>query len=161
MKFASLLLALGLSTLPLAAFSQPGISNDEQMVLRQIETDQRAVYAINMDLTDDESRAFWPIYDEYEAAMKKVIRQRVTLLNQYADRYRTLSEADAADMLSKIWQVEYQALRIRETFAKKMQKVLPDSKALRYVQIQARIDNVLLGGLMERVPLAQPAPRGK
>lgn len=35
-------------------------------------TGKRAVYVQVLGLTDEESRAFWPVHDEYEAKVKKV-----------------------------------------------------------------------------------------
>ena len=48
----------------------PGSPADEQILLKQVNTDKKAVYAANLGLTEEESAKFWPIYNEYEAKMK-------------------------------------------------------------------------------------------
>lgn len=155
MKIAMLLLALATIGAPCVAQTQDTTAVDQQVVLARLATNQRAVYALNLGLTDGESKAFWPIYDKYEADIKKVTDQRLELLNEYAGKYRTLSDTDAEAMLARIWSSEHEALRVRQKYAKQVQKVLPGVKALRYVQLQARIDNLLLGRVMSQVPLAQ------
>jgi hypothetical protein len=155
MKYlARLLLALVALGGHWTAHAQDRTTADQQIVLKQLQTEQRAIYASNLGLTDEESRAFWPIYDEYETAIKKVIDARVELLNDYAARYRTLSDEEARAMLGRIWQAEQDALKIRRRYSSKVRAVLPGAKALRYVQLQARIDNVLMGRILSLVPLA-------
>lgn len=154
MKAAALALVLLLIAHPCAADIRNRTEVDQQIVIKQIASDQRAVYALNLGLTDAESRVFWPIYDEYEAAIKKVTDQRLELLNAFADKRSNLTDVDAESMLARFWKSEQESLRIRQRYAEKVQRVLPGVKALRYVQVQARIENALLGRVISLVPLA-------
>ena len=56
-----------LAAMPQLAVSAEGIKADEQILLQQVMSDRRAVYAANLGLTDSECRACWPFYDVYEA----------------------------------------------------------------------------------------------
>jgi hypothetical protein len=157
MRFVPLSIAIALATVasPGPLHAQGSVKADEQIILRQIQTDRRAVYAMNLELTDQESKAFWPVYDEFEAAMKKVTDARLELLNQYASRYDALNEADAKQMLDRRMQLDKEAFTLRQKYAKKVQQVLPSVKALRYVQLQDRIDNILAGNMYSLIPLAR------
>ena len=159
MRFASLAVALAF-----AAFSSPqlaqaqqddGTKADEQIVIKQIQTDRRAVYAQNLELTDAESSAFWPVYDEFEAEMKKITDARLELLDQYADKYDAMDDATAKQMLGRRLQLDKEAFELRQKYAKKVEKVLPSVKVLRYVQLQDRIDNILAGNMYSLIPLAR------
>ena len=155
MRIATLALVLATIATPCLAQTPERRRSEEEISLRQLDTSQRAVYALNLGLTDAEGTRFWPIYDQYEAEIKRVTDERVELLNDFADRYQTLTDADAEAMLARIWRAERDALRTRQKYAVKVQKVLPAVKALRYVQLQARIDNQLLGRFMSLIPLAR------
>ena len=157
MRFVPLAFAVVLATVasPELAQAQDSVKADEQIILRQIQTDRRAVYAMNLELTDQESKAFWPVYDEFEAAMKKVTDARLELLNQYAAKYDALNDADAKQMLGRRMQLDKEAFALRQKYAKKVQQVLPSVKALRYVQLQDRIDNILAGNMYSMIPLAR------
>jgi hypothetical protein len=155
MRFASFALALAMLADPHVALAQDSVKADEQILIKQIQTDRRAVYAQNLGLTDDESKAFWPIYDEYEAAMKKVTDARLELLDQYAARYDALTDADAKDMLATRNKLDTEAFTLRQKYAKKVQQAIPSVKALRYVQLQDRIDNVIAGNLYTLIPIAR------
>ena len=157
MRFVSLAIAIAAAAVatPGPAAAQEGVKADEQIIIRQIQTDRRAVYAQNLELTEQESKAFWPIYDEFEGAMKKITDARLELLNQYAEKYDALGEADAKQMLGRRLELDKQAFALRQKYAKKVQQVLPSVKALRYVQLQDRIDNILAGNMYSLIPLAR------
>ena len=155
MRFASFALALAIVAAPHVVLAQDSVKADEQILIKQIQTDRRAVYAQNLGLTDDESKAFWPIYDEYEAAMKKVTDARLELLDQYAAKYDALTDADARDMLATRNKLDTEAFTLRQKYAKKVQQAIPSVKALRYVQLQDRIDNVIAGNLYTLIPIAR------
>jgi hypothetical protein len=155
MKIASVALALAIAVSPLVVQAQAGVKADEQIIIKQVQTDRRAVLAQTLKLEDSESRAFWPIYDEYEAAMKKVTDRRLAMLDAYAAKYDTLTDADADELLKTRMQLDKEALAIRQKYGKKIQKALPSKKALRYMQVQDRIDNMLAAEAYSIIPLAR------
>jgi hypothetical protein len=156
MKLAPLALALIVTALPLASPAQAqGVAADEQVVLKQVLNDKRAVFANNLGLEDSESRAFWPIYDEYEAKSKKLNDRFLALLNDYANKYDTLTDADAAAMLKEKMAIEKDHAALKQTYTKKVAKVLPAKKALRYAQIETRIEIMLRSQTFGIIPLAR------
>jgi hypothetical protein len=157
MRIASLAVALVVAAFPTVSSAQEvqGVKADEQIIIKQVQTDRRAVIAQSLKLSDSESRVFWPIYDKYEADMKKVTDRRMAMLDQFAAKYDTLTDADADAMLKTRYQVDKDALAIKQKYAKQIQKALPSVKALRYVQVQDRIDVLLASELFSIVPLAR------
>ena len=111
MKIASLAVALTVAAFPVltnaqAAPAAQSVKTDEQIILKQVQTDKRAVYAQNLQLTDAESRAFWPVYDEYEGKAKKLNDQFLALVDDYAAKFGSMTDADATAMLKKKMQIE-------------------------------------------------------
>jgi Spy/CpxP family protein refolding chaperone len=160
MKIASLAAALAVTALPVVSFAQTapataGVKTDEQIVLKQVMTDKRAVYAQNLQLTDDESRAFWPIYDEYEGKAKKLNDEFLKLVDDYAAKFGTITDEDAAKMLKTKMRIEKEREALKQTYTGKVAKVLPPVKALRYAQIETRLDNMIRRDVYSLIPLAQ------
>ena len=118
------------------------VKADEQIILKQVMTDKRAVYAQNLQLTDAESHAFWPIYDEYEGKAKKLNDEFLALVDDYAAKFGAMTDADATAMLKKKMQIEKDREALKQAYTKKVAKVLPPVKALRYAQIETRLDNM-------------------
>jgi hypothetical protein len=127
---------------------------DEQIILSQIMTDKRAVYAQVMQFTDEESRAFWPVYDAYEAKLKKIDDRFLRLVNDYAAKSSTMTDADAQQMLAAKMKLDRERMDLQQAYTKKIAKAVPAIKALRYAQVESRIDNELQRKVMLLIPLA-------
>lgn len=159
MRIATLALALAIATLPaIPAHAQDttaGTKADEQILLKQVMTDKRAVYAQNLGLTESESRAFWPIYDEYEGKVKTLDDRFLKLVDEFANKYDTLTDADAAAMLKERMSIEKQRMDLKQAYTKKIAKVLPAKKALRYAQLETRIEIMVRSRVYSLIPLAR------
>jgi Spy/CpxP family protein refolding chaperone len=155
MKLAPLAVALCVTALPVLAQAQDaGLATDEQILLKQVMTDRKAVYANNLNLTEVESAKFWPIYDEYEAKVKKVNDRFLANLNRFVENYETLSESGAAEVLKEKMAIEKEREALKQEYTGKVAKVLPPKKALRYAQIETRVDNMLRRDVYSLIPLA-------
>ena len=148
--------ALVVTLLPsLAPAQDQGLVTDEQILLKQVMTDKRAVYARNLDMTGTESAAFWPVYDEYESKVKKLDDRFLTLVNDYAAKYDSLGDADATAMLQEKMSIEKDRAALKQTYTKKFAKVLAPKKALRFAQLETRIENMIRRDVYSLIPLAQ------
>lgn len=155
MKLVEVALALAIATGPMVASAQESVRADEQIILKQVQTDKRAVYARTLQLTDSESRAFWPIYDEYEVAAKKVDDKFLALVDEFAQKYATMTDADAAQMLKTKMALEQERMALKQKYTKKIAKAVPATKALRYAQVETRIENMIRRDVYSLIPLAQ------
>ena len=159
MRISPLAAALVAIAFPLLASAQDesvpvqSIRTDEQIILGQIMTDKRAVYTQAMGLTDEESRAFWPVYDEYEAEVKKVDDRFIRLVNDYAAEYSTMTDADAQQLLAAKMKIDRERMDLQQAYTKKIARAVPAIKGLRYAQVEARIDNDLQRKVMQLIPL--------
>jgi hypothetical protein len=161
MRLSPLVAALVAIAFPLLASAQDesvqvqSTRVDEQIILSQIMTDKRAVYARAMQLTDEESRAFWPVYDEYEAKVKKIDDRFIRLVNDYAAKYSTMTDDDARQMLAAKMKIDWERMALQQAYTRQIGKALPAIKALRYAQVESRIDNELQRKVIQLVPIVQ------
>jgi Spy/CpxP family protein refolding chaperone len=154
MKFRAIALALFLAATPLVAPAQDaGLASDEQILLGKVMSDKRAMYAEYLQLTDAEAAKFWPVYDDYEARVKKLDDRFLALVNSFAEKYATLTDADAATMLKEKMAIEKERAALKQTYTKKIAKVLPARKALRYAQLETRIENLIRRNVYSLIPL--------
>ena len=79
------ILALALISSPIFAEEKMDKSSSNMEILREkIKADKKLVVAANMDLTDAEAKAFWPIYQEYQTKLGKINERVVKLIVDYA-----------------------------------------------------------------------------
>ena len=139
---------------PFAAQAQSSV-DDTQQLLAQIQADKRAVVLKAMALDDAQLTAFTPIYDAYQADRKQLMQRGVDLINAYSSNYDSMTD-DAAKALLKDWfklQEDEHAL-IKGT-AKRLDKVLPTAKVLRFVQVENKLNTLLRLPGIQAIPLAK------
>lgn len=77
--------------------STPGKSQ-RQLDIAAARADRKAIVGANMNLTEAQAKAFWPLYDAYEARMDKLDDRHAAEVKAYAEHYQTLTDADATPM---------------------------------------------------------------
>ena len=56
---------------------------------------------MGMTIPQKKADQFWKLYDTYENARKKLGRERISLIEQYAKHYDNLTDAKAAELATK------------------------------------------------------------
>ena len=149
----SLLLAglIILGALPVLAQDEPA-SND-QILLEKMRADKKLIVASNMDLTENEAKVFWPVYDEYQDQLF-LLRIRIgRWLNDYMKAYDEMSNGDAKKLLDESVNIDTLTLKLRKRYIPKFRQVLPEKKATRYFQIESKIQAALDYELATQIPL--------
>jgi hypothetical protein len=145
---------VAMTTSIVAGAQELGLVTDEQILLKRVMADKRSVYAASLALSDSESRAFWPIYDEYEAKVKKLDDRFLALVNRFASEYDTLSDSEAAEMLKEKMAIEKERMALKQSYTRRVAKAIPAKKALRYAQVETRIENMIRRDVYALIPLA-------
>ncbi len=129
--------------------------------IQELITDVRKDYAVErrdlmaeaLQLTAKERTAFLPVYERYWVEREKLGDELVKLVLEYSDAYPNVSEAQAAQMLKDYTALESKLADLRTAQFKNAAKTLPASKALRYAQLENRMDLVLRRQLASAIPL--------
>src|SRR5215468_11050506 len=82
-------------------------TDDDIAVLRQdIQADKTEIITRNMNFTDEQSKAFWPVYREYAHEQQKIGDQRVALIKDYAENYDKIDDAQADGYIQRALKYE-------------------------------------------------------
>jgi len=117
-----------------------------------VNADRKAVMVAAMELTDSESKTFWPLYHEYRSAMDKISDERLQLVLSYAKLYPNVPEEQAKEMLNTYTSLEQRQVEQRNVYLKKFSDVLPAAKALRFAQVETRLDLLIHLNMAARIP---------
>ena len=131
------------------------MTDQDQLLISQIQTDKRAVVLKSMNLSDAQVASFTPIYDQYQAEMKKLLQRNSDLVNKYAATYETMSDADAKKLLEEAFKLRIDRTETLRKYARKMEKVLPATKVLRFVQIENKLTTLLDWQAAQLIPLVK------
>jgi hypothetical protein len=151
--------ALVLAPLVLIAVSTPLIAQtetDEIEITRSvIKTERKAIVAANMQLNEAESRAFWPVYNDYVNELRKINDRNVRLITDYANTYENLTETQAKAFLREHINIDKARLELIEDYIDKFEDVLASKKVARFFQIENKIDAIIEYSLAEEIPLVR------
>ena len=128
---------------------------DMQILLDKVKADKKLLVAQNMNLTDAESQAFWPIYDSYQKDLGAINQRLVKLIKSYADAWnsQTLDDTVAKKLLNEMVAIQGAEANLAKTYAPKLTAALPGMKAARYLQIESKIRALIRYELAANIPL--------
>jgi Spy/CpxP family protein refolding chaperone len=142
MKRALAALAFAAATLaaPTAwAQGNPADVTDMQALRTAVRADKKAYVASVLSLTDAEAKKFWPLYDAYQRDVDMANRQRARAVEQWIGFDRPLSDEFARNLAKDLIASDEIELRARRTLQNKLMRALPPKKAVRYLQLEAKI----------------------
>jgi hypothetical protein len=153
---AATTLALGLAW-QMPARAQNG-SNGNPPTQSKLDTaaakaERKALVGENMQLSDSEAKAFWPLYDQYEARMDRVDKRHAAEIRAYARAYQNFTEDDAKSKLDEVMAVAQQRLDIQKEYIPKFRAVLSQTKTTRFFQIDNKIHALIQCQIAQLVPL--------
>jgi hypothetical protein len=108
-----------------------------------------------MQLTEGESRAFWPVYNEYVQELRKVNDRRVRLITDYATTYENLTEMQAKAFLKEAVEIEKAYAALKESWIPKFAEVLTPKMTARFFQIENKLDAIIEYELAAEIPLVR------
>lgn len=117
--------------------------DDMEVLISQIQTDKRAVVLSTLRLSDAEVAAFTPIYDRYQADMKKQVERGVEVINKFAANHGSMTEDAAEDILKEWLKLRDERNSIARKYAKEMGRALPATRVLQWVQVESKLNALL------------------
>jgi hypothetical protein len=151
-------LFLMLAMLPSQLWAQTtAFEEDMKILIEKVQLEKEMVIAANMELTDAEAQGFWPIYEAYQRDLKTVNQRLISAILNYADAYKqgSVSDAQAAIMISEGIAIERLEVDMLEAYAARLAGVLPPWKIARYLQIERKIRATIRFSLAKEVPLVR------
>jgi len=142
---------------PFLASAQDTPADNMQLVVEKIRADKKLLIAQNMQLTEAEAKAFWPVYERYQDELFLLRARTRTLINGYAEAYEEMTNDTAKNLLDEYMTIEALGLKVRQTYLPKFRKVVPDVKVVRYYQIENKINAALIYELAAKIPLIKSA----
>ena len=150
-------IALAITFIGIADFApaQDKPADNMEIVKEKIRTDKKLLIATNMQLTESEANAFWPVYESYQAELGKLRDREIKLIEKFAASYETMSDDVAKNLLDDSLSIDSDHQKLRQSYLAKFRGVLPDAKVARYYQMESKIDAVLEYELAKRIPLVR------
>lgn len=122
-------------------FSQPGERLDALRI---------AFYTRKLNLTSDEAKVFWPVYDKF-AAERKTIRDKAKIEKlEMKLNFETMSDKDAEVLLDEFILSRQAELDLYKSYVVEFKKVLPAKKVALLMRVEQDFKQELMKQIQER-----------
>lgn len=128
------------------------VTDDDIAVLRQdIQADKTEIITRNMQFTETQSSAFWPVYRSYAHDQQVIGDQRVALVKDYAANWDSMDDAKAQTMISQALKFDDDTLKLRKKYVSKFEKAIGAKQTAKFYQVDNRLSllvNVQIAALL-------------
>jgi hypothetical protein len=117
--------------------------------------EKKDVVADFVQPSDAQKDAFWKLYDEYETQRKELGKQRIALLQQYADEYLTMTSEQADAWTTKVIALQKKTDALIVTYYGKVKKATDGIVATQFYQIENYILTYIRMQVLQEVPFVE------
>jgi Spy/CpxP family protein refolding chaperone len=128
---------------------------DMQALRTAVRTDKKAFVASVLKLTDAEAKKFWPAYDAYQRTFDMTNREKNVTLEGVIAQDKPLSDPYAKQIAKDVIAADELEIKARRTLYNRLLRAVPAKKALRYLQLEAKIRAVQAYDIAQAIPLVK------
>ncbi|MBB5338936.1 hypothetical protein [Tunturiibacter gelidoferens] len=129
-------------------------TEDDIAVLRQdIQADKTEIITRSMQFTDDQSKAFWPVYRNYAHDQQVIGDQRVSLIKDYAANYDHLDDTQAQSYIERVLKFDEDSLKLRKSYVSKFEKAIGAKQTAKFYQVDNRLSLLVSVQLAALLPI--------
>lgn len=135
-----------------SSFAQITKTADYELIKDNFKLEKKALVAKALKLTPAEEAGFWPLYNAYEDERTKITQRSWDLLEQYANKYSSLTDEESEKMIGTSISVNQDILKLREKYLKSVSKKVSPRVAARFIQLEDYIFTSIRAELMGAIP---------
>jgi hypothetical protein len=108
---------------------------------------------VNMQLTEEEGKKFWPIYENYFAERSKIMDERIKMYKMIAEKYGSMTNEDADMIADTFFDIESKLSELEKDTFNKVKDDLSSLRGIQFLQIQRQIDTIVKLQMSAQFPL--------
>ena len=139
MVFGALVIILTM-LFAVSVYGEEKAADDMTIVRDAIKANKKLFVSENMQLTESEAKAFWPVYEKFQDGLEELMDRSLNLIDKYAKNYQTMTDDMAKKLIEEYLDIEGDYVQLRKSYLPKFMKVLPAKKVARYYQLENKID---------------------
>ena len=137
-------------------FPEPDLANLRtfvELARSDIKTQKAFILAQNMEFTEDEAVAFWPLHREYQLELDRGYDSRFALIRKYLRTYDSMTDDQARKLADEVLSLEEDRIRLKRKYFAKFANVITARKAVRVFQVENQINAAIDLRIAAALPL--------
>lgn len=145
---AILLFALSVFSLP----AQPPPPDPDKMDERreEIETMKIGFITKKLDLSSEEAKTFWPVYNKFQDELEAIRKQRRNDMRDLRENFKELNDKEAEKLIDNEIASRQKELDVMKSYHLQFKKILPVKKVLLLYRSEEDFKRELLDRLRDR-----------
>ena len=130
-----------------------------QALIAELQKDKRQVMLDTLALTPEQLKVFTPIFDEYQAEMKKLMTSATNLNNRlFVADFGGMTDVESKAIMKQAFKLRKDRIDLLEKYAGKLDRKLPSTKVFQFVQVENKIQSLLDVAAAASVPIVTKEP---
>ncbi|TVR74537.1 MAG: hypothetical protein EA408_02165 [Marinilabiliales bacterium] len=102
----------------------------------QVEAERIAFLTRYLELTSDEAKEFWPVYDDYRNRRELLAQERQSAAWYFNQNWRNLEVDEIEEIADKFISLQVKEAKLSEEYHEKFKSVLPAVKVMRLYEAE-------------------------
>lgn len=124
-----------------------------ELLKSDVKTGKKEIITEVMEFTDEQSEAFWPIYNEFENKLEKIADKRMANIKDFAANYDMMTDKKADGLVKNAFNFLKDRQSLNKKYYKKISKALTPTVAAKFIQVEHAIQLLLDIGIAANLPL--------
>ncbi len=120
----------------LHVFGQPGHGQRRRGDFQQVEAERVAFITRYLELTSEEAKKFWPVYNDFQERKNNLVQERQSVSTYFSMNYDNLSEEEAVNLADQYINLQAKESNLTTEFHDKFKEVLPLKKVMQLYQAE-------------------------
>ncbi len=148
-----LLLSVLVTLFTVTAFSQT--SSEIEIMQKSFALDKMQIVAAFVQPTEENVAPFIDLYEEYELKRLELGKERIAILNEYAENWDGLTNEQADAWMKKVLDLRKKTDKLIDTYYNKIKKATDAKTATQFYQVELYILTTVRYALFEMIPFVE------
>jgi type IV pilus biogenesis protein CpaD/CtpE len=126
-----------------------------QLLHADLSAKKEQIVRETMELNDQQSAIFWPIYREYQAAQTKLTADKLAIVADYSQNFSTMTDEKADQLAQRVMQLDEKRMALRERYYAAMKKALSSTIAVRFFQVEHQLQLIVDLQISANLPIIE------
>ncbi len=124
-----------------------------------IRSGTRQILKDELHLDEQEQAAFWALYDEYDAELRKIGATYIDAVTEFVDLYQAgdLTDDNADRLLDTYFDIQIAITQLRQGYLGEFREILSGVQVMRFYQLENKVRAEVDAALALAIPLADPS----
>ncbi|HEY1872306.1 MAG TPA: hypothetical protein VGG71_14685 [Chitinophagaceae bacterium] len=126
--------------------------DDIQLIQGAWGKQKRELVSAAMALSPADSAKFWPVYDKYEEARKKIGKERIQILDDYINSYQNMTNTKADALVMQLFKNDAANGQLMQQYYSQVKKTLNAVEAAKFLHVESFLQSYIKTQLQGNMP---------